>query len=156
MNVVGTISFDKKILNVYSSMDEPLFKASDVADMIGYGEDDVWKMLEMCEEDEKMNLPLEVSGQRRSVSFLTEGGLYSVLLQTHKPIARKWRRIVRNELIRLRKFRDKNIEEQFEDWNHELDTIFIDPETGVLMQSITVQGGDVIQVPYITEEHNDI
>jgi hypothetical protein len=27
----------------------------------------------------------------------------------------------------------------------------IDPETGVMMQSVTVQGGDVIQVPYNKE-----
>lgn len=29
-----------------------------------------------------------------------------------------------------------------------LDTIYYDEETGLLMQSITVQGGDVDQIPY--------
>jgi len=148
MNVVGTISFGNRILEVYSSVDTPLFKASDVGTMIDYSHGNMWNMLQMCEEDEKLNLPMVVAGQRRSVSFLTETGLYNVLSQSRTPIARKWRRIVHDELIRLRKSRNKDIIDQFEDWNSELDTIFIDPETGVMMQSVTVSGGDVIQVPY--------
>lgn len=105
-------------------------------------------MLEMCEEDEKLNLPMVVAGQRRSVSFITETGLYNILSQSRKPIARAWRRIIHEELINLRKSRGNNIVEQFDDWNHELDDIYFDEETGKLMQSVTVQGGDVIQIPY--------
>ena len=146
--VVGQISFDGKLLDVYSSLDKPIFKSSDVADMIEYSEGNAWKMISVCEEDEKLNLPMVVRGQHRSVSFITERGLYNVLAQSRKPIARKWRRIIHDELIRLRRSRNKNVVEQFEDWDHELDTIYIDPKTGVLMQSITVEGGDVIQVPY--------
>jgi prophage antirepressor-like protein len=148
MDIVGSISFGKKLLDVYSSVDEPLFKASDVAHMIDYSPGNVWNMLELCEEDEKLNLPLVVAGQKRAISFLTETGLYNVLSQSRKPVARGWRRIIHEELIRLRKFRGKNVIQQFDDWDHELDAIFIDPDTGVMMQSITVQGGDVIQVPY--------
>lgn len=148
MNVVGTIIFDNKTLDVYSSLDTPIFKAIDIAKMIDYSDGNTWKMLEMCEEDEKLNLPIVVAGQRRSVSFVTETGLYNILSQSRKPIARKWRRVIHDELVRLRKSRDLDIVEQFDEWDHELDTLFIDPETGVLMQSVTVQGGDVIQVPY--------
>ena len=155
MNVVGTITFGKRLLDVYSSLDEPLFKASDVANMIDYSSGNVWKMLEMCEEDEKLNLPMVVAGQRRTISFITETGLYNVLSQSRKSIARGWRRIVHEELIRLRKSNNKDIIEQFEDWDHELDTIYFDPETGILMQSVTVQGGDVIQVPYDKDKRND-
>lgn len=79
MNIVGTITFGNKNLNVYSSVDEPLFKASDIADMIDYSVRNTWKMLEMCEEDEKLNLPMVVAGQRRTVSFITETGLYNIL-----------------------------------------------------------------------------
>ena len=148
MEIVGRINFGSSALNVYSSVNEPLFRASDVADMIDYSSGNTWKMLEMCEADEKLNVPLVVAGQRRSVSFITETGLYNVLSQSRKPIARAWRRIIHNELIKLRKERGKDVVEQFEDWSHELDDIYFDEETGVLMQSVTVQGGDVIQVPY--------
>ena len=147
-NIVGKIVFDGKSLDVYSSLDDPIFRASDVASMIEYSDGNAWKMLEMCEQDEKLNLPLVVAGQKRSVNFVTERGLYNILAQSRKPIARKWRRVIHNELIRLRKSRDKDIVEQFSDWNDEADTIYFDEETNMLMQSITVQGGDVIQVPY--------
>ena len=146
--IVGTITFDKRQLDVYSSLDEPIFRAADVAKMIDYSEGNTWKMLEMCEEDEKLNLPMVVAGQRRSVSFITETGLYNVLSQSRKPIARKWRRVIHDELVRMRKAHNFNIIQQFDEWDHEADTLYIDEETGILMQSITVQGGDVEQVPY--------
>lgn len=145
---VGSISFDGKELDVYQSLDAPLFRASDVANMIEYSDGNTWKMLEMCEHDEKLNLPMVVAGQRRQVSFVTETGLYNILAQSRKPIARKWRRVVHDGLVRLRKERNMNISEQFEEWDHELDDIYFDEETGRLMQSVTVQGGDVIQIPY--------
>ena len=147
INVVGTITFGNRRLDVYSSLDEPLFRASDVANMIDYSSGNTWSMLNMCEEDEKLNLPLVVGGQRRSVSFVTETGLYNIFSQSRMRLARMWRRVIHTELIELRKSKGMNIEEQFDEWDHRLDDIFFDEETGQMMQSITIQGGDVIQVP---------
>ena len=147
MKIVGNIKFMDHTLPVYDSLDEPKFKASDIATTIDYSDGNVWKMLEMCEADEKLNLPLVVAGQRRSVSFVTEMGLYNILSQSRKPIARAWRRIIHEELIALRIARGKNIAEQFEDWDKQADAIYFDEETGMLMQSVTVPGGDVEQIP---------
>lgn len=152
IEVVGSISFDNRNLDVYSSLDVPIFRASDIANMIDYSNGNTWAMLELCEQDEKLNLPLVVAGQKRSVSFVTETGLYNILSQSRKPLARKWRRIIHDELINLRRSRNLNIVEQFEEWDHELDTIYFDEERGILMQSVTVAGGDVEQVPYEEEE----
>lgn len=149
---VGTITFDDRQLDVYMSLDDPIFKASDVAKLIEYSDGNTWKMLEMCEVDEKLNLPIVVAGQRRIVSFVTEHGLYNILAQSRKPIARKWRKIVHEELIRMRKERGNDIVEQFDEWDHALDDLYFDEETGILMRSVTIQGGDVIQVPYVEEE----
>ena len=145
---VGTIKFDNRLLDVYDSLDKPLFRASDIADILEYGIGNTWNMLELCEADEKLKLPVVVSGQRRQTNFVTERGLYNILEQSRKPIARKWRRVINDELIKLRKSRNLNILQQFEEWDHELDNIYFDEETGILMQSVTVQGGDVEQVPY--------
>ena len=147
MKIVGNIQFMDHTLPVYDSLDEPKFKASDIATAIDYSDGNVWKMLEMCEADEKLNLPLVVAGQRRSVSFVTEIGLYNILSQSRKPIARAWRRIIHEELIALRIARGKNIAEQFEDWDKQADAIYFDEGTGMLMQSVTVPGGDVEQIP---------
>lgn len=100
--IVGFIHFDDHKLDVYSSLDEPIFKASDVANLVDYS-NNTWKLLELCEADEKLNLPMVVAGQVRKVSFVTEQGLYNILSQSRKPIARKWRKIIGQELINLRK-----------------------------------------------------
>ena len=148
MTIEGSILFDGKRINVYSSLEEPLFRAADIARMIEYSSGNTTKMLEMCEEDEKLTIPIVVAGQRRRVNFVTETGLYNILSQSRKPIARKWRRIIHDELIQLRKSRNYNIAEQFEEWNHELDSLYFDEETGMMMQSVTTAGGDVEQIPY--------
>lgn len=148
IEVVGTIKFGNYLLDVYGSLDEPLFKAKDVADILEYSEGNTWRMICKCEEDEVLKLQMVVAGQRRDINFLTEHGLYNTLSQSRKPIARGWRRIIHDELINLRKSRNMDVLEQFEEWDHALDDIYFDEDTGVMMQSVTVEGGDVIQMPY--------
>ena len=75
ITIAGTISFGGKLLNVYGDLDAPLFKAKDISHVIEYSSGNEWKMLEMCEDDEKLKLPMVVAGQRRSVNFVTENGL---------------------------------------------------------------------------------
>lgn len=151
-NIVGTITFDDRTLNVYQSLDEPVFRASDIATMIGYSEGNTFKLLELCEKDEKLKLPMVVAGQTRYVSFVTELGLYNILAQSRKLIARKWRRVVHTQLVAMRKEKGMTVVDQFDEWDDLLDTIYWDEELGMLMQSVTVQGGDVEQVPYIEED----
>ena len=148
IKVVGSIRFRDRILPVYGDLDEPLFKAADAADLLNYGENNIWNLTRACEDDEKVVLPVVAGGQRRNVTFITETGLYNVLAQSRKPIARAWRRVIAEELIAMRRSRGKNISEQFEDWDHQADAIYFDEETGMLMRSVTVPGGDVEQVPY--------
>ena len=148
MEIVGSVIFKDKTLPIYSSLDVPLFRASDVAKLIEYSDGNVWKMLEMCEADEKLTLPMVAHGQRRTVSFITETGLYNILAQSRKPIARAWRRVVHEELIALRKSRGKNVAEQFQDWDDAAESIYFDEETGMMMQSVTGAGGDGEQIPY--------
>lgn len=151
LEIVGTLSFDSKTLNVYSSLEEPIFRASDIVDMIEYSDGNTWKMLQMCEEDEKLTLPMVVAGQTRRVSFVTETGLYNILSQSRKLIARKWRRVIHNELVRMRKEKGMNIVDQFEEWDDLLDTVYYDDIRGMLMRSVTLPGGDVDQIPYVEE-----
>lgn len=148
IEVVGVITFGKRQLDVYGSLNDPLFKASDICDMLDYSDGNTWNLLRLCEEDEQLTLPLIVAGQKRSVNFVNEHGLYNILAQSRKTLARKWRRVVHDELIRLRKSRSYDILQQFDEWDDELDTLYIDEETGILMQSVTVAGGDVEQIPY--------
>lgn len=146
--IVGHIQFKTCTLPVYGDLETPLFKATDVADVLDYDGNNVWNLTNLCEDDEKLVLPTIVAGQRRRVTFITETGLYNILAQSRKPVARAWRRVVHEELIALRRNRGKNISEQFEDWDHQADAIYFDEHSGMLMRSVTVPGGDVEQVPY--------
>lgn len=154
-NIVGTITFDDRTLSVYQSLDEPVFRASDIATMIGYSEGNTFKLLELCEKDEKLKLPMVVAGQTRYVSFVTELGLYNILAQSRKLIARKWRRVVHAELVRMRREKNMTVVDQFDEWDDLLDTVYWDEEKKMLMQSVTVQGGDVEQIPYVEEDAAD-
>lgn len=155
LSIVGTIAFDNRLLNVYRSLDDPIFRATDIANMIDYSDGNSWKMLQMCEEDEKLNLPMVVAGQTRQVAFVTETGLYNILSQSRKLIARKWRRVVHTQLVAMRREKGMTIVDQFDEWDDLLDTVYWDEELGMLMQSVTVQGGDVEQIPYVEETEGE-
>ena len=63
-------------------------------------------MLENIDEEEKLNGVIFHAGQKREMTFLTEDGLYEVLMQSRKPIARKFKKKVKKLLkdLRLNKF----------------------------------------------------
>ena len=72
-----------KEIDVYGSVDEPLFLAKDVAEWIEHTQPS--KMVETVDEDEKLMGTIFLSGQNREVWMLTEDGLYEVLMQSRKP-----------------------------------------------------------------------
>lgn len=148
MKIVGQIRFDGYILDVYDSLDAPYFLAVEVAKMIDYSVGKTGQMLEMIEADEFMTTTMYRSSKTRKVYMVTELGLYSILSQSRKPIARKWRRVVHSNLILLRKQNQLTIDGQFEEWDALAEDLFIDPDTGILMEIRTVQGGDVEVLPY--------
>lgn len=148
---VGSITIENHILPVYDDLDKPLFKATDVCELIEYSYGNTWRLTQMCEKDEVLKLQIVVAGQKRDCLFITELGLYNVLSQSSKTAARKWRRVVHEQLIDLRRGKNFTIEDQFDEWNSLIDDIYFDEETGMLMQSVTVPGGDVEQVPYIPQ-----
>lgn len=89
-------------LNVttYGDIESPLFLAKDVAEWIGHSR--ASEMLKSIDEDEKLMQTIFASGQRREMWFLTEDGLYEVLMQSRKPIAKIFKKQVKNLLKELR------------------------------------------------------
>lgn len=94
-------------VNVYGSFENPLFLAKDVAEWIDYartnGKYEVSKMLKGIDEEEKLAGTIFLSGQKRTVWMLTENGLYEVLMQSRKPIARQFKKAVKEMLKSIRK-----------------------------------------------------
>lgn len=94
-----------KEFKVYGDFQNPLFLAKDVAEWIGYqktseGYYNTSKMLNTVDEDEKVTIPNKDSGG--SKLFLTEDGLYEVLMQSRKPIAKKFKKEVKKILKSIR------------------------------------------------------
>lgn len=97
-----------RMVNVYGSFENPLFLAKDVAEWIDYSQTNkgaykVSEMLQYVDEDEKLMTTLLVSGQKRNVWLLTENGLYEVLMQSRKPIAKQFKKGVKEMLRSVRK-----------------------------------------------------
>lgn len=92
----------------------------------------------------------------RQMLAVNEIGIYEALFASKRLEARKFRRWSAEVMKKLRsnvglegyevmKMTEPDIQEKID---NVLDTIFYDPDTGVLMQSVTTLGGDVDQVPF--------
>ena len=149
MNKIGRVHFNNQYLDIYGTIDQPCFIAVDVAKVIDYSIGKTGQMLDCLEIDEYFKSEMVNKGRKQMVYMVTELGLYNVLSDSRKLIARMWRRVVHQQLIDSRKARGLSIEDQFDEWDDLLNTIYIDPKTRILMQSVTVEGGDVEQVPYV-------
>lgn len=90
-----------KEFKIYGDFENPLFLAKDVANWIEHS--DISTMMRTVDDNEKLLQTLFVSGQNREMWFLTEDGLYEVLMQSRKPIAKEFKREVKQILKTIRK-----------------------------------------------------
>lgn len=100
---VKSITLLNTNFNVYGTMDNPLFLAVDVAEMIEYSSDKTHQMLELVDDDEKLTDTIYRAGQQREVWFLTENGLYELLMQSRKPLAKRFKLEIKKLLHQMRK-----------------------------------------------------
>lgn len=83
---------------IYGTATDPMFKAKDVADWIGLT--NVSDMVSRVDSDEVTKLNL--GGLQGETWMLTEDGLYEVLMQSRKPVAREFKRGVKKVLHEIR------------------------------------------------------
>ena len=91
-----------KELTVYGNAENPLFLAKDVAEWIEYDVSSLNKLVNTVDEDERLVGTLFRSGQNRQVWMLTESGIYEVLMQSRKPIAKQFKKGVKAILKEIR------------------------------------------------------
>lgn len=108
---------------------------------------------------ENYDIPSKDIVKSRSTVYMlaiNEIGIYEALFASRRLEARKFRRWSASVMKKLRakvgleqyevmKMTDPEIQDNIDNI---LDTLFWDEETGRLMQSVTVQGGDVEQIPF--------
>lgn len=99
-------------VNVYGTVEEPLFLAKDVAKWIDHS--NVTVMLSSIDNEEVTKLNL--GGRAGETNALTEDGVYEVLMQSRKPIARAFKKGVKTMLKTIRQtggYVAENAEEKF-------------------------------------------
>lgn len=89
-----------KEFKIYGDLENPLFLAKDVAEWIEHT--DLSRMMNIVDDNEKLKRTMYVSGQNREMWFLTEDGLYEVLMQSRKPIAKQFKTEVKKILKTIR------------------------------------------------------
>ena len=84
-----------KEFRIYGTVDDPLFLAKDVAEWINYSKSNVSKLVDVVDENEKVRNIITTPGGAQESWFLTEDGLYEVLMQSRKPIAKAFKKEVK-------------------------------------------------------------
>ena len=100
LNVLDEREVLGKEFKMYGTKENPLFLAKDVANWIEHTH--TTRMLERVDDDEKLNGIIVHAGQKREMTFLTEDGLYEVLMQSRKPIAKAFKKEVKQILKQIR------------------------------------------------------
>lgn len=90
-----------KDFKVYGDALDPLFLAKDIADLLGHS--NVSSMLKSVDNDEKVLNNVYTPGGSQESWFLTEDGLYEILFQSRKPIAKQFKKEVKTILKDLRR-----------------------------------------------------
>lgn len=99
VNVLKQSELCGQQFNVYGTPDEPLFKAKDVASLLQLT--NVSDMISRVESEEVTKLNL--GSLQGETWFLSEDGLYEVLMQSRKPIAKQFKRGIKAILKEIRK-----------------------------------------------------
>jgi len=90
-----------KNFKIYGDFENPLFLAKDVAEWIEHS--NLTVMVNSVDEDEKtISRTKDCLGRENTATFLTENGLYEVLMLSRKPIAKEFKKEVKKILHQLR------------------------------------------------------
>ena len=93
MKIIDERELFNRSFKIYGTIDEPLFLAKDVASMIENS--NVSQMISNIDECEKGIYSVDTLGGIQKLWFLSEEGLYEVLFQSRKPIAKEFKKQVK-------------------------------------------------------------
>lgn len=109
VNVIDTLNMGGYILHVYGSKSEPLFLGSEVASLLQYnvnrstGRVDTSGMIRILDDSEKVKkIATKEDGKTTQAWMLTEFGLYEIMLLSKKPMAKIFKKYVKNVIKSVR------------------------------------------------------
>lgn len=95
-NALTLFKFGDLPVRIIESQGEPHFVAMDLADVLGYS--DAEALTRRLDEDERQNLQIVGFGPR-GVSVLNESGMWSAILGSNKPEAKRFKKWVTAEVL---------------------------------------------------------
>lgn len=98
MNEIQTFDFDGSGIRTLTIDDEPYFVGKDVAQVLGY-RDTADALKKHVDEEDKLTRQFADSGQRREMKIINESGLYSLILGSKLPEAKRFKRWVTSEVL---------------------------------------------------------
>lgn len=97
-NEIQKFNYEKKeVRTIIDEHEETWFVAKDVCDILELN--NVSRAMERLDDDEKLTLPLVISGQKRDTWITNESGLYHLVLTSEKPEAKKFRKWVTSVVL---------------------------------------------------------
>jgi len=104
LELIGSTMILGKQINVYGTIENPLFLSKDVANWIEHS--NVTMMMKSVDGEEVIKVrpkhSLGLLTSNNEYNFLTEDGLYEICMQSRKPIAKQMKKEIKNYLKSIR------------------------------------------------------
>lgn len=98
MNTPQIFNFEQNKVRTILVNDEPYFVGKDVAEILGYERADN-AIRNHVDDEDKLTHQISASGQNRNMTIINESGLYSLILKSKLPSAKKFKRWVTSEVL---------------------------------------------------------
>ena len=98
MNEVQLFNFENHEVRSLLINDEPYFVGKDVADVLGYV-DTNQAIRKHVDNEDRLTRRFDGTGQSRDMTIINESGLYSLVLSSKLPSAKKFKRWVTSEVL---------------------------------------------------------
>lgn len=100
MNELKTFMYDEQsVRTLFASDGETFFVGKDVAEVLGYSDLNKAIAMHVEDEDKKLNDKSSSSFGQRGATLINESGLYSLILSSKLPTAKKFKRWVTSEVL---------------------------------------------------------
>lgn len=97
-NQIQLFNFENQQVRTLTVNEEPYFVGKDVATILGY-KNTKDALLKHVDEEDKLGSQIATSGQKREMTVINESGLYSLILSSKLPNAKKFKRWVTSEVL---------------------------------------------------------
>jgi len=92
-----------KTFRIYGTFENPLFMVKEIAEWIEYDISKSSRLIESLDEEEKARHNVSTLGGVQETWFVNEDGMYEVLMQSRKPIAKQFKKQVKIVIKSIRK-----------------------------------------------------